>query len=230
MARSSVTRWSKGVLGAALLPFLLGAGCGASELGASDVAVPLRVDITALPSSAYTLEPQVALSSATGWRLGEGLRRSDLSAFPTRDKVFLDLVLPSEASGHDVAIAVRVQDQNNELVALGSVSAAAFPGARAAIAALPVRDSRDTTPMLVTVQPTAIRRSRPSQLYLFGWGFQPQLKVAIDGQDLPVTWRSAAMVSVIVPESTLQGVTAALTVTNPDQRSDTRSDLLAVGD
>jgi hypothetical protein len=218
------------LLAAVLLPWLLGAGCGASEALGSDTAVPLRVDITALPSSAYTLEPQVALGSATGWRMGQGLRRSDLSTFPTRDKVFLDLLLPSEASGQDVAIAVRVQDQSNRLVALGSVSAAAYPGARTAMAVLEVSDSRDTTPMLVEAKPRALARSKMSSLFLYGWGFHPQAKVTLDGQEVPVTWRSVALLSIAVPANTLQGVTATLIVTNPDQRSDTRSDLLAVGD
>lgn len=230
MARSSVTRGLAGRLGAALLPWLVCAGCGASELGVSDPVVPLRVDITALPSSAYTLEPQVALSGASGWRMGQGLGRSDLSAFPTRDKVFLDLVLPNEASGQDVAIAVRVQDQSNRLIALGSVSAAAYAGARTAMAVLEVSDSRDTTPMLVEAKPRGLFRSKANSLFLYGWGFHPQAKVTVDGQELPVTWRSAALLSIAVPANTLQGVTATLTVTNPDQRSDTRADLLAVGD
>lgn len=230
MARSSVTRCLVGALGAVLLPWFGGAGCGASELGSPDAVVPLRVDITALPSSAYTLEPQVALSSASGWRMGQGLARSDLSAFPTRDKVFLDLVLPNEASGQDVAIAVRVQDQGNRLIALGSASAAAYAGARTAMAVLEVSDSRDTTPMLVEVKPSGLFRSRANALFLYGWGFHPQAKVTVDGQELPVTWRSAALLSVTVPANTLPGATATLTVTNPDQRSDTRADLLAIGD
>lgn len=230
MTRSAITARRLLPAWAPLVPWLLLVGCASQDLGAEPETVPLRIDITALPASAHTLEPTIALKRQGTWRMGDGLGPLDLSQFPKRDSIMLDLVLPYEAAAADVAVAVRAQDQDKRLVALGSTVREAFDQPRKALAVLEVRDDRSVTPMLVKAQPEVLKRSVGSGLFLYGWGFHPEAKVLIDGQEQAVTWRSSAQLGLSLPADTLKGTSVVITVTNPDQTTDTRSDLVVVGD
>lgn len=236
MSRSSLARLSSQktlVLVALLAEALGGAGCAGDSLGSDLSPVPLAVDITDLPASARTIETAVALKRREGWQLGGGVPVGDLSAFEKREAVLINLILPSEALYTDVSIGVRVQDEAGKLVALGSTQTKGYQQ-RAALVAREFSDSRSTKPMLVQVQPSPIRRARltsdTAEITVYGWGFQPDAKVQLDGKEQAFEWQSAAQLLVKVPKDSLTSSTATLTVTNPDQSTDTRGDLISVTD
>lgn len=236
MSCSSLARLSslKRLMGAALLSGALnGAGCAGDSLANGENPVQLAIDITALPASAQTIETAVALKRRDGWQFGGGVPLGDLSAFEKRDAVLINLVLPSEALYEDVSIGVRVQDAGGKLVALGSAQTKGYRQ-RAALVARQFSDPRSTRPMLVQVEPSPISRARVTDntvaITVYGWGFQPNAKVQVDGMERTFDWESSAQLLVKVPKDSLTNSTATITVTNPDQASDTRSDLISVTD
>lgn len=237
MSCSSLARLSSlnALMGATLLAGVLGgAGCAGDSLGSDQSPVQLAVDINALPASAQTIETAVALKRRDGWQLGEGVPLGDLSAFEKRDAVLINLLLPPEALYQDVSIGVRVQDAAGTLVALGTAQKIKGYQQRTSLVARPFTDPRSTKPMLVQVQPSPISRalatSDPVEITVYGWGFQPNAKVQVDGKERAFVWESTAQLLVMVPKDSLTNSTATITVTNPDQASDTRGDLISVTD
>lgn len=236
MSCSSLARLSslKALVGATLLFGALGgAGCASDSAGNEQSPVPLAVDINGLPASAQTIETAVALKRRDGWQLGGGVPIGDLSAFEERKAVLINLILPPEALYEDVSIGVRVQDAAGTLVALGTAQTKGYRQ-RASLVAREFSDPRSTKPMLVKVEPSPISRARVMDdtvpITVYGWGFQPSVKVQIDGKEQPFEWESTAQLLVMVPKASLTNSTATLTVTNPDQTSDTRGDLISVTD
>lgn len=236
MSRSSLARLSSLktlALTALVTGALGGAGCASDSLGSDMSPVQLAVDITALPTSARTIETAVALKRRDGWQLGGGVPIGDLSPFEKRDAVLINLVLPTEALYEDVSIGVRVQDEAGKLVALGTTQIKGYQQ-RAALVAREFSDARSAKPMLVQVQPSPIVRARvlsdTAELTVYGWGFDPNAKVQVDGKEQAFEWQSAAQLLLKVPKDRLANSTATLTVTNPDQSSDTRGDLISVTD
>jgi hypothetical protein len=228
MSCSSFARLSslKALTWAALVAGILsgGAGCAGDSAGLEDPIVPLAVNITSVPPSAQTIETVVAINRSGRWQLGEALPLGDLSPFENRKDVSINLLLPREALYQDVSIGVRVQDAAGKLVALGSTKAMGY-ARQAAMAAFEAHDDRAQKPMLVMAQLPEISRSRapdPVGVSIYGWGFQPDMQVLVDGQPRKFDWMSAAQIVILLPKDSLTSGTPTVRVTNTDQSSDTK--------
>jgi hypothetical protein len=185
----------------------------------------LRLQAQGVPASATLLEPQVSVLS-NEWNSADAIAPADLSMLTKRDPVTVILRVPVQDAGQRVAAAVRVLDENQQMLAVGGAQLALTKDSTLPVALVDAPDARKQALLLAKVVPSQIASGKVVTLY--GWGFAATDEVTVGGQKAPsVQWQSSVELVVTMPQALVLGP-AMITVSHVGGSSDTRSDLATV--
>ena len=207
-----------------LLALLCAIGCSANS--AADLGyLMLRLQAQGVPARAMLLEPQVSVLS-NEWKSADAIAPADLSMLTKRDPVTVILRVPVQDAGQRVAAAVRVLDENKQMLAVGGAQLALMRDSSLPVAMVDAPDARNQSLQLAKVVPSKIASGKVVTLY--GWGFLSTDEVTVGGQKAPsVQWQSSVELVVTMPQALVLGPTT-ITVSHLAGSSDTRSDLATV--
>ena len=206
-----------------LLVFVLG-GC-AGETSGAELIYQLRLQASGVPASAKYIEPQVSVLDSE-WRAAAAIVPADLATLTKRDPVTVLLRVSAYDSGQRVAVAARLLDASNQLLAVGGGQLALTRDATLPVSLVETVDARHLALQLARAVPSKLVAGRVTTLY--GWGFLPNVQVDIGPQRATqVQWMSSVELVVTVPQGLVAGP-VTVGVQNPGGEKDSRADLASV--
>lgn len=206
-----------------LVVFVLG-GCSGETSGA-ELIYQLRLQASGVPASAKYIEPQVSVLDSE-WRAAAAIVPADLATLTKRDPVTVLLRVSAYDSGQRVAVAARLLDASNQLLAVGGGQLALTRDATLPVSLVETPDARHLALQLARAVPSKLVAGRVTTLY--GWGFLPNVQVDIGPQRATqVQWMSSVELVVTVPQGLVAGP-VTVGVQNPGGEKDSRADLASV--
>ncbi|MBP8196446.1 MAG: IPT/TIG domain-containing protein [Deltaproteobacteria bacterium] len=206
-----------------LVVFVLG-GCSGETSGA-ELIYQLRLQASGVPASAKYIEPQVSVLDSE-WRAAAAIVPADLATLTKRDPVTVLLRVSAYDSGQRVAVAARLLDASNQLLAVGGGQLALTRDATLPVSLVETPDARHLALQLARAVPSKLVAGRVTTLY--GWGFSPNVQVDIGPQRATqVQWMSSVELVVTVPQGLVAGP-VTVGVQNPGGEKDSRADLASV--